>query len=213
MDKKKIVFLAPTEGRGAVFGQMLKRELCMRGFELSGENAELMLISSEGLTSEDVSQYIETAQRNELPTVICGPLYETAEARTAVHFERPFLMSALFEKLDVMLEGNPQDEEQKRGRLFIDKVNRRVFYDRTMVDLIGKEYELLEYLYLNRGRAVSRKEALENVWKYGYTGHTNVVDVYIRYIRKKLDERVEKRIIHTVRGDTAGGGGYMIKGD
>ena len=76
------------------------------------------------------------------------------------------------------------------------------------IALTRREAELLSYLYKRRGHAVSRGEAVKNVWRYDYTGNTNIVDVYIRYLRRKLDEHTGVRLIRTVRGS-----GYMIAAD
>ncbi|MBQ7125354.1 MAG: winged helix-turn-helix transcriptional regulator, partial [Clostridia bacterium] len=70
----------------------------------------------------------------------------------------------------------------------------------------SKEYELLLYLDDNKGQPVSREEALRNVWEFGFAGDTNVVDVYIRYLRRKLDERFDAKFIVTVRNK-----GYMLR--
>ena len=63
-----------------------------------------------------------------------------------------------------------------------------------------KEFDLLLFLAKNKNRVIKREEILEKVWGYGYAGKTNIVDVYIRYLRSKIDEKVGKKYIHTVRG-------------
>ncbi len=68
------------------------------------------------------------------------------------------------------------------------------------ISLSAKEYELLRYLVLNKGIVLSREKIEDHIWNYDYEGGTNVVDVYIRYLRKKLDDGFEKKLIHTVRG-------------
>ena len=72
--------------------------------------------------------------------------------------------------------------------------------------LSAKEYALLEYLMRNRGIVLSREEIENHIWNFDYEGGTNVVDVYIRYLRKKLDDGHEKKLIHTVRGS-----GYVLR--
>ncbi len=74
--------------------------------------------------------------------------------------------------------------------------------------LSAKEYALLEYLMMNKGRILSREKIEDHIWNFDYEGGTNVVDVYIRYLRKKIDEGHEKKLIHTVRGR-----GYVIRED
>ncbi|MCR5824959.1 MAG: response regulator transcription factor [Oscillospiraceae bacterium] len=70
----------------------------------------------------------------------------------------------------------------------------------TELTLTGKEYALLEYLMLNKGRILSREKIVSHVWGYDYEGGLNVVDVYVNYLRKKVDEGHAVRLLHTVRG-------------
>lgn len=74
------------------------------------------------------------------------------------------------------------------------------------IALSAKEYALLEYLMRNRGIVLSREKIENHIWNFDYEGGTNVVDVYIRYLRKKLDDGYEKKLIHTVRGS-----GYVLR--
>ena len=74
------------------------------------------------------------------------------------------------------------------------------------VELTKKEYALLEFLMKNKRAVLSREQILQQVWGYDYVGDTNIVDVYIRYLRAKIDDRFGEKYIHTVRGI-----GYVIK--
>lgn len=74
------------------------------------------------------------------------------------------------------------------------------------IELSAKEFSILEYLIRNRGIVLSRETIESHIWNYDYEGGSNVVDVYIRYLRKKIDEGFEKKLIHTVRGV-----GYVLK--
>ena len=74
------------------------------------------------------------------------------------------------------------------------------------ITLSAKEYALLEYLMRNRGIVLSREKIENHIWNFDYTGGTNVVDVYIRYLRKKIDEGYDKKLIHTIRGT-----GYVLR--
>jgi len=76
------------------------------------------------------------------------------------------------------------------------------------IELTKKEYDLLVYLIRNEGIVVTRDKLLNNVWGYDYTGETNIVDVYIRYLRSKIDDPYEQKLIHTVRGV-----GYVLRSD
>jgi two-component system, OmpR family, copper resistance phosphate regulon response regulator CusR len=90
--------------------------------------------------------------------------------------------------------------------LSVDPVTRRVERAGKVIELTQKEYALLEYLVRNSGRTVSRQMISEHVWKHDVDPLTNVVDVYINYLRKKLDEDKHNPLIQTVRGR-----GYLIK--
>jgi DNA-binding response OmpR family regulator len=92
------------------------------------------------------------------------------------------------------------------GDLRLDIISRRVYFRDTEVILRPKEYGLLYYLLENRGRVLSRTQILENVWGYQYDPSTNVVDVYIKNLREKLNPFFDVNIIRTVRGM-----GYMLE--
>ena len=92
------------------------------------------------------------------------------------------------------------------GDLTVDTAARRVERAGREISLSAKEYELLQYLVMNKGVVLSREKIEDHIWNYDYEGGTNVVDVYIRYLRKKIDEGEDIKLIHTVRG-----AGYVIK--
>ena len=92
------------------------------------------------------------------------------------------------------------------GKLTIGTSEHSVAYDGNPVELTKKEYDLLLYLIKNKGSVVTRESILSAVWGYDFYGDTNVVDVYIRYLRGKLDEKYGVKLITTLRGT-----GYIIK--
>ena len=75
-----------------------------------------------------------------------------------------------------------------------------------IIDLSSREFALLEYLIRNQGLVLSREQIEEHIWSYDYMGSSNMVDVYIRYLRRKIDEGQEKKLIQTVRGT-----GYVLR--
>lgn len=85
------------------------------------------------------------------------------------------------------------------GLLSVNPASYEVRFDGELLQLTKKEYDLLYYLMTNRDRAVTRDELLDRIWGYEYTGDTNVVDVYIRYLRHKIDERFGVKTIQTIR--------------
>ncbi|MBI0580818.1 response regulator transcription factor [Neobacillus cucumis] len=86
------------------------------------------------------------------------------------------------------------------GDLSIDTNTREVTRDGTSITVTPKEYDLLLYLVTNKNKVVTRDNIILNVWGYEYEGETNVIDVFIRHLRKKVDEGFESELIHTVRG-------------
>ncbi len=92
------------------------------------------------------------------------------------------------------------------GDLTVDAKSHQVTRSGKKIDLSAKEYSILEALIRNAGSVMSREQIENSVWNYDYEGGTNVIDVYIRYLRKKLDDDFENKLIHTVRGV-----GYILK--
>ena len=86
------------------------------------------------------------------------------------------------------------------GKLTLDPARYCVSWDGAKLTLTNREFELLRALMQNRGIVLSRERLLEQVWGYEYFGETNVVDVYIRYLRQKIDDVYGVKLIHTVRG-------------
>ncbi len=122
------------------------------------------------------------------------------------YMTKPFAIEELLARIRVALkrhadEGGRAGGERTltEGGLALDRDSREVSYAGEPVQLTKKEFDLLEYLMLNRNVAVSRNELLDKVWGYSYAGDTNVVDVYIRYLRHKIDERFGVKTIQTIR--------------
>ena len=92
------------------------------------------------------------------------------------------------------------------GDLIVDTNLRTATRAEKEISLSAKEYEILEYMVRHKGTVLSREKIENHVWNFEYSGGTNVIDVYIRYLRKKIDEGYEKKLIHTVRGM-----GYVIR--
>ena len=90
--------------------------------------------------------------------------------------------------------------------LRLDLSSRRVFRGQEEITLSAKEFSLLEYLIRNAGIVLSREKIEQHIWNYDFEGGSNVIDVYIRYLRKKIDDPYPSKLIHTVRG-----AGYVLK--
>ncbi len=92
------------------------------------------------------------------------------------------------------------------GDLVLDCTRRKVLRGNEGIELAPKEFGILEYMMRNKGRPLSRTMIVEHVWDMDYDGLTNIVDVYIRHLRSKIDDKFSQKLIHTVRGI-----GYMIE--
>jgi two-component system, OmpR family, copper resistance phosphate regulon response regulator CusR len=119
---------------------------------------------------------------------------------------KPFAYVELLARVRVLLRrGQPTPERLQVGDLSLDCIRRKVTRSGENIELAPKEFSILEYLMRNRGRPLSRTMIVEHVWDMDYDGLTNIVDVYIRHLRSKIDEKWPDKMIQTVRGI-----GYML---
>src|SRR5215212_6702417 len=120
---------------------------------------------------------------------------------------KPFAFVELLARVRALLRrGQPAPERLQVADLTLDTVRRRVTRGPETIDLAPKEFGILEYMMRNRGRPLSRTMIVEHVWDMDYDGLTNIVDVYIRHLRSKIDDKYPQKLIQTVRGI-----GYMIE--
>jgi two-component system copper resistance phosphate regulon response regulator CusR len=119
---------------------------------------------------------------------------------------KPFAFVELLARVRVLLRrGQPLPERLQTGDLVLDSIRRRVTRAGEPIELAPKEFSILEYMMRNPGRPLSRTMIVEHVWDMDYDGLTNIVDVYIRHLRSKIDDKWPQKLIHTVRGI-----GYML---
>lgn len=124
------------------------------------------------------------------------------------YMTKPFAIEELLARIRVALKRKEKTdkEEEHKGKIYIlkglqvDDLKRQVTYNGDQIVLTKKEYELLKYLLENRNIALDREKILEKVWGYDYYGDTNVIDVYVRYLRSKIDQQYSVELIKTVRG-------------
>jgi DNA-binding response OmpR family regulator len=123
------------------------------------------------------------------------------------YLTKPFAFSELIARVRALLRRSdlPFEPVLRSQDLELDRVQRVVRRNGRPIDLTPKEFALLEYLMLNSGQNVSRSSIIQQVWKISSDSMTNVVDVYINYLRKKIDAGASQRLIHTARG-----AGYRI---
>jgi DNA-binding response OmpR family regulator len=123
------------------------------------------------------------------------------------YLTKPFAFVELLARVRVLMRrGQPVPERLQVGDLVLDCIRRRVTRNNEVIELAPKEFSILEYMMRNRGRPLSRTMIVEHVWDMDYDGLTNIVDVYIRHLRTKIDEKFPEKLIHTVRGI-----GYLLE--
>jgi DNA-binding response OmpR family regulator len=118
------------------------------------------------------------------------------------YLTKPFSLSELLARVRAVARrsNRPLESVLKVDDLLMDRVQRVVTRAGQPISLTPKEFALLEYLLRNAGRSVSRSMIIENIWNLGFDSATNVVDVYINYLRKKVDGNSPTKLIRTVRG-------------
>ena len=122
---------------------------------------------------------------------------------------KPFAIEELLARIRLVMRKSAKTMaggELSCGKLMLSAARHEVKYGEDRIELTGKEFALLETLLENKNVVLSRDSLLEKVWGYDYLGETNIVDVYIRYLRTKIDEVYGEKLIQTVRGI-----GYVIK--
>ena len=126
------------------------------------------------------------------------------------YMTKPFEMEELLARLRALFRKNEKKPEEARLLQFkgltLSRDTYEVYRDGVKKELTKKEFDLLAYLLENQGIVLTREKILNNVWGFDFEGETNVVDVYIRFLRSKLDDGYEEKLIHTVRG-----AGYIIR--
>jgi DNA-binding response OmpR family regulator len=126
---------------------------------------------------------------------------ENFEAGADDYLTKPFAFAELAVRVKALLRRGPLTRASmiRIADLEIDRISHQVRRSGTNIKLTSKEYSLAEYLALNTGRVLSRSMIIERVWDQSFAGFTNIVDVYVRQLRAKLDEPFKQRLIHTVR--------------
>ena len=213
--------------KDALFARMLFWEISLFGAQVesfdflseeakkSSYDADFTVIDADVFANK--TEEIFSLERTH--TLLFGYAEELAELETKIPagfrvFTRPFhtqeFLSAIFERGDETLLGVRPAKRRKSAAdsLILGEKNHTVSYRKETVELTAREFALLMILIKNKGQTVTRAQAAKEVWGKDDEGDTNIVDVYIRYLREKLDEKFGIKLISTVRGI-----GYTIKAE
>ena len=173
---------------------------------------DIMMPKKNGL---QVLQHIRNRKKN--TPVLLLTARDSVEDRVAGldagaddYLIKPFAFEELLARIRVMLRKNSSAETKtnvvKIADLTVDLNTQKVYRGDKEISLSSREFSILRYLCMNKGIVLSRDKIEEHIWNYDYAGGSNVVDVYIRYLRKKIDEGFSPKLIHTVRG-----AGYVLR--
>lgn len=155
---------------------------------------------------------------SEIPIIMLTAKGETMDVVNGLdngaddYMTKPFAIEELLARIRVALKKKAKRAKEhpenliKVGNITLDLNKYQGFYEESLLELTKTEFDLLHYLMSNKNIALTRDQIIEKVWGYDYVGDTNIVDVYIRYLRTKIDDKFKVKNIFTVRSV-----GYMVK--
>jgi len=186
------------------------------GLKLAGEGAfdliilDWMLPKKDGLTvlrelreQRNASPVLMLTAKDTVEDIVAG-----LETGSDDYLTKPFAFAELLARVKALLRRSEMDRgaELRFADLRLDPVTHKVWRGDKEIDLTAKEYALLEYFMRNPNQVLTRTMIADHVWDYTFDSFTNIIDVYVNYLRKKIDRDAEKKLIHTVRGV-----GYILK--
>lgn len=151
---------------------------------------------------------------NQVPVLMLTAKAETTDVVSGLdagaddYLVKPFAFAELQARVRALVRRSEQDRgaEIRFADLRLDPVNHKVWRGKNEISLTAKEYNLLAYMVRNAGNVLTRANIADNCWEYPFETFTNIIDVYINYLRKKVDGKYPTKLIHTVRGQ-----GYILK--
>lgn len=207
-----------------------------KGLRQVGYSVDSMANAEEALTALQISNYdlaiidlmlpemqgeqlIEQIRKNSnsIPVIILSAKREVNERVNGLrlgaddYLTKPFSFTELVARIDALLRRSKNVDMGDKlvlADLVLDRKKRQVYRGNDRIELRPREYALLEYLLENRGQVMPKAMILEHIWDFYFDPQTNVLDVLIHRLRKKVDDPYEKKLIHTVRGV-----GYVVRDD
>jgi len=229
MDEKKILIIEDEEK----LARFIELELSYEGYKVDkcGDGREGLTMIEQGsydLVLLDIMlpglNGIEVLRRvrrfSDIPIIMLTARDSVVDKVTGLdggaddYITKPFAIEELLARLRSAFRKSQSETENRVsgvlqfGRLTLDPSAYTATLDKAPLDLTKREFDLLHYMMENKGIVLTRDVLLERVWGYDYQGETNVVDVYIRFLRSKIDDKIEARYIQTVRGV-----GYVLRED
>jgi DNA-binding response OmpR family regulator len=187
-----------------IAGNGLEGQRCLDAYEYDLLILDLML---PRLSGTDLLRYVRRRQ-GALPVLVLtardatDDKVEHFEAGADDYLTKPFDFAELVVRVKALIRRTQtsRTEVLRIADLEIERLTQEVRRGGRRIDLTAKEYALLEYLMSCAGRVLSRTMILDHVWDQSFQGVTNIVDVYVRYLRRKIDDPYPIKLIHTVRG-------------
>lgn len=160
-----------------------------------------------GLSGVEICRRLRTTG-NTMPVILLTAKDEVSDRVVGLdagaddYVVKPFSIEELLARVRAHLRRTQEQEQDvlQFEDLRLNRRTREVFRAKRAIELTAKEFDLLEYLLTHPRQVFTRDQILEHVWGYDFMGDSNIIEVYIRYLRLKLEEKREKRLIHTVRG-------------
>lgn len=185
--------------------------------ELTAYDAIILDIMLPGMSGLDILKRVRAAG-NRTPVLLLTARDSIEDRVNGLdigaddYLVKPFAFEELLARIRVMIRRSTVKEASgdvnvlEIADLKVDTKSHQVWRAGNLIELSSREYAVLEYMMRNQGVVLSRKNIEEHVWNYDYMGGSNMIDVYIRYLRKKLDDGFDTKLIHTVRGS-----GYVLR--
>jgi DNA-binding response OmpR family regulator len=182
----------------------------MSGLSLARESEPDLAILDwmlPGLTGVELCRRLR-ATGSKIPVILLTARDEVEDRVTGLdagaddYVVKPFSIEELLARIRSHLRRTQTTDEDllQFEDLSLNRRTREVFRGQRSIDLTAKEFELLQYLISHPRQVFTRDQIIENVWGYDFLGDSNIIEVYVRYLRLKLEEKNEKRLLHTARG-------------